>query len=304
MANSIGFGVTAAILTLTWLLGCGLLAAILSYTAGFMARSLIAVGLIGKGVIDKPTELEPGGTRELLRNGVGLMGMNLGQSITYRLDQYLLAALADTRSVGLYAVATTPASLIQVVSNSVGQVAFRDAAENQFGRRKLLVFVLGAAGVTAAYAAVMYVAAPWLIPWVFGPEYASAVDIVRVLVLAEIALSPYLVLSRAVAGAGHIRLSSWTGVVGMVAMGGFLILFIPGNDGLGAAWACVAGYATMSLFLILGTLVIRRTLRSGPPRHRASSQPRQRPRTRQRTRRGQWDHPVPPATAEFPVNTR
>lgn len=275
MANSIGFGVTAAALIAFWLLGHGLLSAVLAYTAGFTARSVIAVSIIGKDVVLQATEPKSGGTKELLRKGVGLMGMNLGQSITYRLDQYLLAALADTRAVGMYAVATTPASLIQVVSNSVGQVAFRDAAQNQLGRKKLLTFVMGAAGVTAAYTAVMYVAAPWLIPLVFGEEYASAVDIVRVLALAEVALSPYLVLSRAVAGAGHVKLSSWTGVVGMVSMGLFLLAFIPGNGGLGAAWACVTGYATMSLFLICGALVIRRQRRSGnPPRHRKASMER------------------------------
>lgn len=271
MANSVGFGVTAAALIAFWLLGSGLLAALLAYTAGFTTRSVIAISIIGKSVVLKTTEPRSGGTKQLLRAGVGLMGMNLGQSITYRLDQYLLAALADTRAVGLYAVATTPASLIQVVSNSVGQVAFRDSAQNQFGRKKLLIFVLGAAGVTAAYAAVMYLAAPWLIPLVFGQEYVPAVDIVRVLALAEVALSPYLVLSRAVAGAGHIKLSSLTGVVGMAAMSLFLLLFIPGSGGLGAAWACVTGYATMSLFLICGILIIRRRRPSNTPRHRKAS---------------------------------
>ena len=257
MANSIGFGVTAVFLTLSWLLGFGLLFAVLAYTAGFIARTVVGIRMIDRMHFAERSNQEPGGTKVLVSMGVGLMGMNLGQSIAYRLDQYLLAALADTRAVGLYAVATTPASLIQVVSNSIGQVAFRDAAQNQISRKKLAIFTLGATGLTAVYAGLVYLAAPWLIPLVFGEEYGPAVDIVRILSLAEIALSPYLVLSRAVAGAGHIRLSSWTGIVGVASMAFFLILCVPGNEGIGAAWACLAGYSTMSLFLLTGMQVIR-----------------------------------------------
>ncbi|MDI3196001.1 oligosaccharide flippase family protein [Pseudarthrobacter sp. AL07] len=257
MANSIGFGVTAVFLILSWLLHFGLLFAVLAYTAGFITRAVVGMILIDSKHFAEPDDLEPGGTKALVRKGIGLMGMNLGQSIAYRLDQYLLATLADTREVGFYAVATTPASLIQVVSNSIGQVAFRDTAQNQMTRRKLVLFTVGATGVTGIYAGWVYFAAPWLVPFVFGEEYASAIDIVRILALAEIALSPYLVLSRAVAGAGHIRLSSWTGIVGMGAMAFFLVLMIPGNEGSGAAWACVAGYSTMSLFLLSGMQLIR-----------------------------------------------
>lgn len=261
MANSIGFGVTAVFLSLFWLLGFGLLFTLLAYTAGFMTRTVVGLQMID-GVhfaerADLGADLGPGGARVLVRKGVELMGMNLGQSIAYRLDQYLLAALADTRAVGLYAVAATPASLIQVLSNSVGQVAFRDAAQNQISRRRLVVFTLGATGVTTIYAGLIYSVSPWLIPFVFGEEYALASDIVRILALAEIALSPYLVLSRAAAGAGYIKLSSWTGIIGMGAMALFLILLIPGNGAAGAAWACVAGYSTMSLFLLSGAQVIR-----------------------------------------------
>lgn len=257
LANTIGFGVTAVFLTLFWLLGLGLLFAVVAYTAGFITRTFVGVRMINGMHFDERANQEPGGTKVLVSKGIGLMGMNLGQSIAYRLDQYLLAALADTRAVGLYAVATTPASLIQVVSNSMGQVAFRDAAQNQISRRKIIIFTLGATSLTAVYAGMVYLAAPWLIPFVFGEEYRLAVDIVRILALAEVALSPYLVVSRAVAGAGHIRLSSLTGIVGTGAMALFLILLIPYNEGIGAAWACVAGYSTMTVFLLTGMQLIR-----------------------------------------------
>ena len=257
LANTIGFGVTEVFLTLFWLLGLGLLFAVVAYTAGFITRTFVGVRMINGMHFDERANQEPGGTKVLVSKGIGLMGMNLGQSIAYRLDQYLLAALADTRAVGLYAVATTPASLIQVVSNSMGQVAFRDAAQNQISRRKIIIFTLGATSLTAVYAGMVYLAAPWLIPFVFGEEYRLAVDIVRILALAEVALSPYLVVSRAVAGAGHIRLSSLTGIVGTGAMALFLILLIPYNEGIGAAWACVAGYSTMTVFLLTGMQLIR-----------------------------------------------
>lgn len=256
-ANTIGFGVTATCLSFFWIMNLGLFAAIVAYTVGFVARTIVGVWMIERHHFTDSPSLEPGGTAVLVRQGVALMGMNLGQSVAYRLDQYLLAALANTREVGVYAVATTPASLIQVVSNSIGQVAFRDSALNKLSRKKALLFTLGATGLTATYAALLHWSAPMLIPFVFGAEYTAAVSVVQILVLAEVALAPYLVMSRAAVGAGHIRLSSLTGVVGMVAMALFLALFIPGNGGVGAAWACLSGYTTMSLFLLAGLLFIR-----------------------------------------------
>lgn len=256
-ANTIGFAVTATCLSFFWFMNLGLIAAITAYTVGFVTRAIVGVWMIERQHFTDSPSLEPGGTAVLVRQGVALMGMNLGQSLAYRLDQYLLAALANTKEVGVYAVATTPASLIQVVSNSVGQVAFRDSALNKLSRRKALLFTLGATGSTALYAALLHWSAPMLIPFVFGAEYTAAVSVVQILAVAEVALAPYLVMSRAAVGAGHIKLSSLTGVVGMLAMAFFLALFIPGNGGVGAAWACLSGYATMSLFLLAGLILIR-----------------------------------------------
>lgn len=256
-ANTIGFAVTATCLFVFWNLEFGVIAAVAAYTAGFATRTLIGVWMIERQYFKEAPDLQPGGTAVLVRQGVALLGMNLGQSVAYRLDQYVIATLTNTKEVGLYAVATTPASLIQVVSNSIGQVAFRDSALENFGRNKALLFTLGATAVTGIYAGFLYWSAPMLIPFVFGSEYTEAVSMVQILAIAEVVLAPYLVMSRAAVGAGHVKLSSLTGVVGMIAIALFLILFIPGNGGVGAAWACFAGYGSMTLFLLGGLLLMR-----------------------------------------------
>src|SRR5690606_31889170 len=92
-----------------------LVAFIASYALSAAAQFVIGVvTIVGR---NSPGARGTSGARVLLSDGVKLLGLNLGQSLTYRSDTILLGVLSEQSEVGLYAVATTPAGVMRIPSN-------------------------------------------------------------------------------------------------------------------------------------------------------------------------------------------
>lgn len=238
--------VTLSGATVATLVGCYAVAALLQFVLA-MRRALR----------DRDAAEGSGGARILLRDGIRLLGLTLGQNLAYRADTVALGALSGEAQVGFYAVATTPAAVLRLPSIAVGQVAFHRAASGVSSAAGVVRPLLVLMAILVPLAVVGWVTADWLIPVLFGDAYRGAVQPFRILLLAELALAPFLVLGRAVAGLGGTWGASIPGVVGIgVLLVGAAIL-IPGLGAVGAAWASVAAYAVMSLAAALA-LVFRR----------------------------------------------
>ncbi|AJK69390.1 oligosaccharide flippase family protein [Corynebacterium marinum] len=225
-----------------------------AYIFGFMARIVVILTLIRKAAIS-PGRGSSYGRRSLLKKGVGFWGVGLGQTLTFRADQLLLGLLSTPSQVGLYAVASTPASLMQVVSNSIGQVAFRQAAVGKLTVRGLARFLGASSLVTFFYVSVLWILAPWVVPFVFGPDYAESANIVRILLISELFLGPYLVLVRVLAGLNQPRWSSASGFVGLGVMIPSLVYLVPLYGAYGAAISTIMGFGGMFVFTAVGALI-------------------------------------------------
>ncbi|BDZ39222.1 lipopolysaccharide biosynthesis protein [Microbacterium suwonense] len=253
--NTSGHAITAVVLLVAFFLHVDNVAvAIGAYLVGFVGRTTISLLLIrlDRGFHSGALAVDHG--RLLLRHGLRFWGMSLGQALAFRLDLLLLGVLVSSHTVGIYAVAVTPAALTQVVSNSLGQVVYREAAVRKLGVRRLALWSLAALGMTALYALVLAIAAPWLMPLVFGAEYEASVPIVRVLLLGELALAPYLVISRGLAGYNYPWWASISGIVGSVAMVGAVFILTPGFGVIGAAFGVSIAYSAMLLVAVSGLL--------------------------------------------------
>lgn len=191
------------------------------------------------------------GVRVLLRDGGQLLGLNLGQSLTYRSDTILLGALSGQFEVGNYAVATTPAAVLRIPANALGQVLFHETAMNAIDARAVLRRILVLLAMLVPIAAVGWIFADWLFPTVFGPGYTEAVWPFRFLLIAEIFLTPFLVLGRALAGGGSTWGASACGVLGVSVLVGSCLLLIPSLGATGAALASVLAYASMSVLAVV-----------------------------------------------------
>src|SRR5699024_2081923 len=181
--------------------------------------------------------------------GSKFWGVNLGQTLTFRADQLLLGALAGVYSVGLYSVAVTPATLMHVISNSIGQVLFRQAAVRSLTVSIYFKAQTAALVVTLAYGIGMWFASPFLIPLVFGSEYTASIGIVRILLVGEIALSFYLIIVRVLAGYDRPKSASWSGFIGLIVMVPLMFLLVPDHGAYGAAVSTVCCYFAMAIWV-------------------------------------------------------
>lgn len=216
------------------------------YLLGYVGR--LAWGMRRLVVLD-PRHTHPGsraGRFALLRSGVPFLGFNVGQVVAFRADRYLLGILSTPTAAGLYSVAATPAELLRLPVTAMAQLLMQRTAASGTSRVALRHACLLTLGITLPPALVLYLVAEPLVTWVFGPRYAAAGGVLRVMVLSEIVVALFLVISRIAAGSGLARSTGVATIAGAVVGVAALCLLAPTHGALGAAWASVCGYAVMA----------------------------------------------------------
>jgi len=259
--NAIGSLFCLALVSIATASGLGLPVIILAYATSTFFQSAMAYSILTSGV--RTRRQQAVGLRTLLKDGGRLLGLNLGQTVAYRADTVLLGVFSGQSEVGMYAVATTPAAVLRIPSNALGQAAFHDAASGDIAIRKILGRLARLLVVMVPLVAVGWVLADWAVVLIYGVAYADAADILRVLLLAEIALAPFLVIARVVAGLGSTWGASASGISGAIVLIFACGALIPPLGAVGAAWASVAAYFTMSSVASLALLGAHRSSRNG-----------------------------------------
>ena len=170
----------------------------------------------------------------------------LGELTTYaatRIDVVLVAALLDTRSAGLYAVALTVAEAPTVVADAVAQVTTPYIAEatsvRTAGDLARSVLVLGA--LIGTLVAVM---SWWVIPLVFGSEFQASARLVPVLVVGGIALGMWKVANADLAARDQNQYRAYSALAGLAALVTADLALIPTLGLTGAAVGSSFGYGT------------------------------------------------------------
>ncbi|MFW3170392.1 lipopolysaccharide biosynthesis protein [Geodermatophilus sp. CPCC 206100] len=196
---------------------------------------------------------------ELLRVGTPALGVNAGLAVVLRADRYLLGLASGPAAVGVYSLAATLGEVVRVVPIAAGQVLQRETAVDRRGggAARLLRTALV---ITAAGALVGGIAAWWLIPPVFGPEFTGARDLLVVLLVAEVCFVPYALASRGLLGGG------WTGTAGSLGMAGAICAvacYAVATRTGGAAGAAVASLLVYGGLSAASWALLRRRLRTG-----------------------------------------
>lgn len=184
----------------------------------------------------------------LLNRGWRLAGFTFGQELTFRVDRFAVGLLGGTGAAGFYTVATTPAEVLRVPVTIAGHYVMHDHAEaRRSGRRTLTTGIVAGVSVGALTPIAWLVAEP-LITLVYGESYREAAAVFVILVAAQAFLSPYLVWSRALAGAGAQWSVSVAGIGGVVSVVLLCIFLVPPYGATGAGAAVMCTYAAMSLW--------------------------------------------------------
>jgi O-antigen/teichoic acid export membrane protein len=160
--------------------------------------------------------------------------------ILARLDQVVMVPLADAWQLGLYAVAVTVGELPLLVNSAVRDVIFSSdaASENPEALgRSARVSTL----VVSTLALTMGVSAFWWLPAVFGAEFAGAVPLAAVILVAAAVNNPGSVAGAGLAARGRPGLRSLSlalaGAVNLV----LVFVLVPPFGAMGAAIATLAG---------------------------------------------------------------
>lgn len=255
--NAFGSAVCLIGVVLALVLDVGFVGVAWSYVVSMLAQIVLAMIFLRALLRNAGAgKAEPG----LLRDGVRLMGLNLGQAITYQGNPVLLGALSTTQSVGLYSVAITPAAVLSLPATAVGQTLMHDAASGRITISRVVRLVAQMELVLGAMALVGWLFADLVIVVLFGESFADAAGVLRVLLLGQLALAPFLVLSKVVVGFGSTWSASLPSMLGAIVLIGLGLIWIPIFGVDGAAWSSVIAYLMMSFVSFMQVMRMRRFL--------------------------------------------
>ncbi len=257
----------AGMLVLVVGLGGGVRAAVAAWTlahvltAGF---ALVVARDIWLPVGPQPLLDEDG--RTILRLALLLGAIQVVNLIGYRIELFILEWYDGVAAVGVYSIAMQAAEALWLVPAAIataitGPVVHDDEhdASRLVGRS-----ALKGLGYTAAAAFVVGIAAPFLVPLLFGEEFDGAARPLALLLPGIVAYAPVTVLVVYLSlRHGRPKLSLAVSVVAMVVTAVLALLLIPRYGAEGAAGASALGYgAGGALAWLLFTRLSRQARRS------------------------------------------
>jgi O-antigen/teichoic acid export membrane protein len=208
--------------------------------------------------------------RELLgrtaRYGLGAYGGSLSNYALLRFDMIVLNAVSGNAVVGQYSVSVTMTESLWHIDNAMGRAAMPDVVSKDEDQAASLVAASGRMMmlVGGTLAAAIFIAAPWLVTFLFGEAFAGAVLPLRILLPGAVCLSvARLVLQYHQGQLGEPgRASLVLGGSAVAALALYLVL-VPPFDAVGAAAASTLVYAGT---LVVAVVMFGRT--SGVPARR------------------------------------
>jgi O-antigen/teichoic acid export membrane protein len=217
-----------------------------------IASSLLALfpllGLLrGGGRISFSREIARAGTIFGLKTWVG----GVASLANNRVDQLIMVRAVAPRELGLYAVAVTISGLPSLVTGALGPPLLTRVAKGEHGLvPRALRLTLSAILIADVVAAAV---TPFVLPLLFGEEFADAVGMSLVLFAASIPLAGVTVLASSLVSLGRPGTPSVGEALALVVTVIGLVLLLDPLGGLGAAIASVAAYSVNFAFQLVMT---------------------------------------------------
>jgi O-antigen/teichoic acid export membrane protein len=164
-----------------------------------------------------------------------------------RADQAVIALTLTSVDLGLYAVAVTLTAGTALVGTSLAIITLPAVAGAPSRSEALAMFarcIRTCLAISIVVALLVFVSAPLIIQIFFGPAFADAVPIARILLVASVGLSMNPVLGSGLRGLNRpISASIGDGLAAVVAISSLIIL-VPRLGTIGAAIAVGLAYGT------------------------------------------------------------
>lgn len=208
--------------------------------------------------------------RSAIRFGIKGYAANALQMLNYRLDVFVLAAVASAADVGHYSVAIAVTSVMWLLPAALGDVLFpRVAALSARGKNsdEMRAFVEAKSMrhtvvITGVSTAILALALLLLVVPVYGPAFRPAIDLGLILLPGVALVALVAPLSAMIVGRGRPGYSLVTALVTTPLTIALYLLLIPPLDATGAALASTISYGCnfiLALFFyrrITGTAVL------------------------------------------------
>jgi O-antigen/teichoic acid export membrane protein len=176
---------------------------------------------------------------------------NISLLLNLRLDQMIMSVILAPRLLGLYAVAVTISSGVNLVSSAVSSISFPILSSAQEYNRTSTIgrFLRFNIWLSGSIAVAMVLLMSWLIYVLFGLDYVPAISTAQVLVVAAVISGLNSVLGSVFKGLGKPLVSSYGEVISLVVTGISLAILLPKLQIMGAALASLMAYLADFVFM-------------------------------------------------------
>jgi O-antigen/teichoic acid export membrane protein len=201
--------------------------------------------------------------RRLLAYGFRAQIGSIALLLNARLDFALVGAMVGPSSLGIYAVASRYAELLRLPALAMNYVLYPSYARDGSGAAaKARAMIPRIGWIPAAVAVPMALAAPVVLPLVYGSAFRAAVVPAWILLLGLAGGGVSGVISAFLSGDGRPGLNSAAIAAGLVATVGLDLLLIPRFGVPGAAVASTIAYLTTAVVLLACFRVVTRRTRA------------------------------------------
>ncbi len=224
----------------------GVRGAVLAWTLAHAVTAAFA--LAGTRDVWLPLRVPPVFDRDgrlIVRLALVMGAVQVVNLISYRVELFVLELYEGIADVGIYSIAMQAAEAMWLIPAAVATAVTAPAVHETEERAAALIARAAARGLlyTAAVALVVGIAAPFLIPLLFGEDFAAAAQPLALLLPGIVVYAPvtilvvYLSVRR-----GRPRLSLTVSVVAMILTMSAALALIPRYGASGAAAASTLGY--------------------------------------------------------------
>lgn len=189
-------------------------------------------------------------TRSAFSFGLRAWPGTMASLANQRLDQLLMIPLLEPRELGLYVVAVTVSTIAAglIVEPVTSAIFPRIAA----GERHLLGrLVRSSMLLVGGVHVVLAVAVPWLVPLMFGSEFRDAIPLIWVLLVAGVTQVGRTAIGLSLAALGWPQIPTYAELASLVVTAIGLLVLLPTQGAMGAAWTSLAAYLTAATVLVI-----------------------------------------------------
>jgi stage V sporulation protein B len=215
--------------------------------------------------IDRP-EWPPSGqvARKLLGFGLRSHGANIAHHVFLRFDAYAINVFIGSAGVGFYSLSTSLAERVWLPLNAVHAASLGKITQLPREEAAILTAKVARAAllITASVALPLAAASPWLVPLLYGPEFAESVLPLVLLLGGTIAFAIMFVLNSYILG--QMERPGLLSIIGWLQLGVSVPLYLGLIAWLGIVGAAIASSLTYLFAMAASLVVFMRDAKMGP----------------------------------------